>query len=94
MRIAASASLGSGREFDSACKLWASGGGDGKVMKRNMRNKWGKVIGLGLLGLGAIAILGNIAQNPNVSPNLRFMAQTAEGQLVQDLETGLYYILV
>jgi len=69
-------------------------GDDGKVMKRNKRNKWGKVIGLGLLGLGAIAILGNIAQNPNVSPNLRFMAQTAEGQLVQDLETGLYYILV
>jgi hypothetical protein len=40
------------------------------------------VIGLGLLGLGAIAILGNMAQNPNVSPNLRFVAQTAEGQLV------------
>ncbi len=63
-------------------------------MKRNKRKNWGKVIGLGLLGLGAIAILGNIAQNPNVSPNLRFVAQTAEGQLVQDLETGLYYILV
>jgi hypothetical protein len=63
-------------------------------MKRNKRNKWGKVIGLGLLGVGVIAILGNIAQNPKVSPNLRFMAQTAEGQLVQDLETGLYYILV
>jgi hypothetical protein len=63
-------------------------------MKRNKRTNWGEVIGLGLLGLGAIAILGNIAQNPNVSPNLRFVAQTAEGQLVQDLETNLYYILV
>ena len=69
-------------------------GYNGKVMKRNKRTNWGEVIGLGLLGLGAIAILGNIAQNPNVSPNLRFVAQTAEGQLVQDLETNLYYILV
>ena len=69
-------------------------------MKRNRRNgrrkgtDWGQVVGWGLLGLGAIAILGNIAQNPQVSPNLRFIAQTAEGQLVQDLETGLFHILV
>jgi hypothetical protein len=57
-------------------------------------DKWGEVIGWGLLGAAAIAILGNIAQNPKVSPNLRFVAQTAEGQLVQDLETGLFHILV
>jgi hypothetical protein len=66
-------------------------------MKRNRRRKaidWGEVIGWGLLGLGAIAFLGSVAQNPNVSPNLRFVAQTAEGQLVQDLETGLFHILV
>ncbi len=50
-------------------------------MKGHKRNKCGKVIGLGLLGLGAIAILGNIAQNPNVSPILRFVAETAEGVL-------------
>jgi hypothetical protein len=57
-------------------------------------NSWGQAIGWGLLGLAAIAILGRIAQNPTVSPNLRFIAQTAEGQLVQDLETGLFHILV
>ncbi len=36
-------------------------------MKPHKRNKWGKVIGLALLGLGAIESLGNIAQNPNVA---------------------------
>ena len=63
-------------------------------MKRNKRTNWDQVIGWSLLGLGAIAVLGSIAQNPNLSPNLRFVAQTAEGQLVQDLETGLFHILV
>jgi hypothetical protein len=58
------------------------------------RKDWSSTIGLGILGLGAIWLLGNIAQNPRISPNLRFIAQTAEGQLVQDLETGLFHVLV
>ena len=57
------------------------------------RKDWDNVIKWGLLGLG-VWVLGNIAQNPKVSPNVRFIAQTAEGQLIQDLETGLFHILV
>lgn len=57
-------------------------------------NNWGDAFGWGLVGLLAIAVLSNIAQNPRVSPNLRFIAQTAEGQVVQDLETGLFHLLV
>lgn len=59
-----------------------------------MSRKTQKAIGWGLLGLGVIGILGSIAQNPRVSPTLRFVAQTAEGQLVQDLETGLFHLLL
>jgi hypothetical protein len=58
------------------------------------QNQLEQVIGLGLLGLLAVAVLGSMAQNPKLSPNLRFIAQTAEGQLVQDLETGFFHILV
>jgi hypothetical protein len=53
-----------------------------------------QAIGWGLLGIAAIGILGAIAQNPKGSPNLRFIAQTAEGQVVQDLETGIFHPLV
>jgi len=59
-----------------------------------MSRKTQQAIGWGLVGLAAVVILGSIAQNPNVSPNLRFIAQTAEGQLVQDLETGAIHLLV
>ena len=52
------------------------------------------MFGWGLLAVLAIAGLSKIAQNPRVSPNLRFIAQTAEGQLVQDLETGFIHLLV
>jgi hypothetical protein len=57
-------------------------------------NAWGQVIGWAVLGTAAIAILGRIAQNPTASPNVRFIARTAEGQLVQDLETDLLHILI
>jgi len=57
-------------------------------------NNWGDFFGWGLLAVLAIAGLSKIAQNRNVSPNLRFIAQTAEGQLVQDVETGLLHLLV
>lgn len=53
-----------------------------------------RAIGLGLLGIAVIGILGAIARNPRVSPTLRFVAQTAEGQLVQDMETGLIHLLL
>jgi len=56
--------------------------------------KWGDVVGLGLLGLLGIFLLSNMVQNPKLNPNLRFIAQTAEGQLVQDMETGLLHLLV
>jgi hypothetical protein len=58
-----------------------------------MSSKTQQAIGWGLMGLGLVAILGSIAQNPNVSPNLRFIAQTAEGRLVQDLETGAIHLV-
>ena len=57
-------------------------------------NNWGDFFGWGLLAVLVIAGLSKIAQNPAVSPNLRFIAQTAEGQLVQDVETGLFHLLV
>lgn len=50
-----------------------------------------------LLGIGGIAVifgLGRIINNPQTSPNLRFIAQTVEGVIVQDLETGLFHLLV
>ena len=53
-----------------------------------------RLIGWGLLGIAVIGILGAIAQNPRVSPNLRFLARTAEGQLMQDMETGLIHLLL
>jgi len=59
-----------------------------------MSRKTQQAIGWGLVGLAVVAILVSIAQNPNVSPNLRFIAQTAEGQLVQDLETGAIHLVV
>jgi len=59
-----------------------------------MSRKTQQAIGWGLLGLAAVAILGSIAQNPKASPNLRFIAQTAEGQVVQDMETGLFHLLL
>ncbi len=55
---------------------------------------WGDLLGIGLLAVAGIAILSNISQNPRVNPKLRFIAQTAEGQLVQDLETGIIHLLV
>ncbi|HXY78308.1 MAG TPA: hypothetical protein VEH47_05800 [Candidatus Acidoferrales bacterium] len=59
-----------------------------------MKPNWGEFFGWGLLGVLAIAALSKVAQNRALSPNLRFIAQTAEGQLVQDLETGLIHLLV
>jgi hypothetical protein len=59
-----------------------------------MKENWGDAFGWGLLALLAIVGLSKIAQNRALSPNLRFIAQTAEGQLVQDLETGLIHLLV
>jgi len=59
-----------------------------------MRPNWGDAFGWGLLAVLAIVGLSRIAQNRNVSPNLRFIAQTAEGQLVQDVETGIIHLLV
>jgi hypothetical protein len=52
------------------------------------------VILWGVLGAAAIAFFSKIAQNPRVSSNVRFIAQTAEGQIVQDMETGLFHLLV
>jgi hypothetical protein len=55
---------------------------------------WAHVIGLGLLGVIGAAVLASIAQNPKVSPQFRFIAQTAEGTLVEHLETGALHLLV
>jgi len=40
------------------------------------------------VGLGAALLLGAIANNAKVNPNVRLIARTAEGDLVQDLVTG------
>lgn len=56
-------------------------------------NQWGQLLGLGALAVLGIAVLSNISQNQKASPALRFIAQTAEGTLVQNLETGLIHLL-
>lgn len=45
---------------------------------------------LGLLFLGGVAVyaLAKLANNPKLNPNLRLLASTAEGDLVQDITTG------
>lgn len=48
----------------------------------------------GIGGVAAIFGLGKIINNRQTSPNLRFIAQTIEGVVVQDLETGLFHLLV
>ena len=48
----------------------------------------------GVGGLAAIVGLGEIINSPRVSPNLRFVAQTVEGTIVQDLESGLFHLMV
>jgi len=57
-------------------------------------NQLGQALGLGLLAVLGIVVLANVAQNQKASPAVRFIAQTAEGTLVQDLETGLIHLLV
>ncbi len=59
-----------------------------------MSRKTQQALGWGLVGLAAIGFLGHIAQNPRINPNFRFIAQTAEGQVLQDLETGLFHLLL
>lgn len=54
-------------------------------------NNWGDAFGLRVAG--HCGFVQHFA-NPKVSPNLRSVAQTAEGQLVQDLETGLIHLVV
>lgn len=49
-----------------------------------------------LWGLGAIAAivgLASIINSPKSSPTLRFVAQTVEGIIVQNMETGLFHLL-
>jgi hypothetical protein len=55
---------------------------------------WGKLIGLTLLGVATVSLLSQIANNRAVNPNLRLLARTAEGDIVQDMETGLIHLLV
>jgi hypothetical protein len=50
---------------------------------------FGKLLAILIGGGVAIAILSKIASNPAFNPNLRLIARTAEGDLIQDLTTGL-----
>lgn len=52
-------------------------------------NDWGKLFGLAL----AAFVVAGIANNRRLNPNLRFAARYAEGDLVQDLETGFLYLI-
>jgi hypothetical protein len=54
----------------------------------------GKLIGLALLGVATASLLSQIANNRAVNPSLRLIARTAEGDVVQDMETGLIHLLV
>lgn len=44
-------------------------------------------------GIAAIVGLAGIINSPKSSPSLRFVAQTVEGIIVQDMETGLFHLL-
>jgi hypothetical protein len=48
----------------------------------------------GVGGIAAIVGLAGIINNPKSSPSLRFVAQTIEGIIVQDMETGVLHLLV
>jgi hypothetical protein len=50
----------------------------------------GVVTGLGFLALG---LLGWVAQNQQVNPKFRVIAQTLEGLIVQDMETGAIHLV-
>lgn len=56
-------------------------------VQQNMDNR----IGLLIAALGAIWVLKNIANNPKVSPNVRFISRFVEGDLYQDLESGEFF---
>jgi len=56
--------------------------------------KFEEALGWAVLGVLAVGVLSSIANNPRVSPNIRFIARTAQGDIVQDMETGLYHLLV
>jgi hypothetical protein len=53
-------------------------------------DEWGPLLAL---ALGAI-VFGSIANNRRLNPRVRLVARTAQGDLVQDLETGLIHLLV
>ena len=61
---------------------------------RKQPMSFGEALLWGIGGLAAIFGLGRIINNPQSSPNLLFIAQTVEGIIVQDLATGLFYVLV
>ncbi len=61
---------------------------------RKQPMSFGEALLWGIGGLTAIFGLGRIINNPQSGPNLRFIAQTVEGIIVQDLATGLFYVLV
>jgi hypothetical protein len=48
--------------------------------------------GLILLALGVVVVAG-IANNQRVNPRLRLIARYIEGDLVQDLETGVFHFI-
>jgi hypothetical protein len=48
-------------------------------------------LGWVLLALGAIGFLNEVAHNQRVAPVWRFAASTLEGDIWQDLTTGLYW---
>lgn len=59
-------------------------------MNAELKNSIGRVA----LGLAAVGILAAVAHNPKVNPNVRIIAQDAEGTIVQDLVTGAIHYLV
>lgn len=60
---------------------------------RKQPMSFGEALLWGIGGLAAILGLGRIIDNPQSNANLRFIAQTVEGVIVQDLATGLFYVL-
>jgi hypothetical protein len=48
-------------------------------------------LGWVLLALGAIGFLNGVASNPRVPPVWRFVSSELEGDIWQDMTTGLYW---
>lgn len=62
-------------------------------MARQQQPDWGGLFAWLIVAAVGGAILSAVANNPKVNPQLRLIAQDAESQLFQDVETQALYLL-